>query len=49
MNKMRKGKIKLQVENLLPYHFVHHIIHTDRHRQINNCNKIIKKQVPDSI
>ena len=37
--------MKLQVENLLPYHFVHHIINTDRHRQINNCNKIINKQI----
>jgi hypothetical protein len=26
-------------------HFVHHIIHTDRHRKINNCDKIINKQI----
>jgi hypothetical protein len=37
--------MKLQVENLLPYHFVRHIIHTDRHRQINNFNKIFNKQI----
>jgi len=43
-----KGKMMLQVENLLPYHFVHHIINMDRHRLINNCNKIINKQISTS-
>ena len=33
------------MENFLPYHFVHHIIHTDRRRQINYRNKIINKQI----
>jgi superoxide dismutase len=41
-----KGKLKRQEENLLPCHFVHQIMHTDRHRQIiPNCNKVINEQI----
>jgi len=39
MNDIRQGIMNFQVKNLLPYHFVHHIIHTDRHGQIKNAIK----------